>query len=65
MTEIVAVTSGTERVNASIRLELRRSGKPIPENDIWIAALARQHTLVVLSNDRHSDFVDDLARIAF
>ena len=49
--EIVSATSDTASVYASVRLELRRSGKPIPENDIWIAALARQHTLAVLSND--------------
>ena len=44
-TEIVGVTSDTASVYASIRLELRRSGRPIPDNDIWIAALARQHAL--------------------
>lgn len=31
----------------------------------WIAALARQHDLPVLSNDRHLDAVDGVRRIAF
>ena len=51
-------------VYATIRLELRGSGNPIPESDTWIAALARQHALAVLSNDCNFDFVDNLTRIA-
>ena len=40
-----------------LQLELKRSGTPIPVNDAWIAALARQHDLPVLSNDSHFDAV--------
>jgi predicted nucleic acid-binding protein len=32
---------------ADIHLELRQAGRPIPTNDIWIAALCRQHRLSV------------------
>jgi tRNA(fMet)-specific endonuclease VapC len=39
---------------------LRRKGKPIPENDVWIAALARQHQLTLLTRDTHFGAVDDL-----
>ena len=46
-------------------LELKRLGSPIPPNDVWIAALARQHVLPVLSNDSHFDAVDRIQRIAF
>lgn len=38
---------------------------PIPVNDAWIAALARQHDLPVLSNDSHFDAVEGVQRIAF
>jgi tRNA(fMet)-specific endonuclease VapC len=38
---------------------------PIPANDTWIAALARQHGLPVLSNDAHFDVVAGIQRIAF
>ena len=48
---------------AAIGLELRRSGKPIPANDLWIAALCRQHSLPLLSRDRHFDVVKGLERI--
>ena len=37
---------------AAIRQELRDAGSPIPTNDVWIAALAREHRLAVLTRDR-------------
>lgn len=36
------------------------NSKPIPENDIWTAALALEHGLVVLSKDRHFAEVEGL-----
>ena len=42
---VLAVTSETSHIYADIRHELRVTGQPIPENDLWIAALARQHEL--------------------
>ena len=65
LAEIAAVTSSTAAAYADIRLELKRAGTPIPPNDVWIAALARQHALPVLSNDVHFDAVADVRRIAF
>jgi len=38
---------------AAIRQELRDSGSPIPTNDVWIAALAREYRCPVLTRDRH------------
>ena len=49
---------------ALIRLELRLRGLPIPANDAWIAALARQHDQPVLSRDRHYEAISALRRIA-
>ncbi|HYN21267.1 MAG TPA: PIN domain-containing protein [Thermoanaerobaculia bacterium] len=37
----------------------------MPENDLWIAALARQHNQPVVSRDGHFDDVSDLRRIAW
>ena len=65
LTEIALVTSATADAYADIRLELRRRGTPIPPNDVWIAALARQHGLALLSNDGHFDTVDGVRRIGF
>ena len=50
---------------AVIKDGLKRGGRKIPENDIWIAALARQHTMAVLSRDRHFDFVEGVERIGW
>ena len=50
---------------AEITTELRRAGKPIPTNDLWIAALCRQHALPLLSRDRHFDFVSGIQRISW
>ena len=38
---------------AEIKLELRKKGRPIPENDIWIAACAHTYGLSVATFDRH------------
>ena len=65
LAEIATVTSATADAYADIRLELKRQATPIPPNDVWIAALARQHGLAVLSNDGHFDVVDGIRRIAF
>ena len=65
LTEIATITSATADAYADIRLELKQRGAPIPPNDVWIAALARQHALPVLSNDSHFDAVDRTQRIAF
>ena len=65
LTEIATITSATADPYAAIRLELKRLGTPIPPNDVWIAALARQHDLAVLSSDSHFDLVDHIKRIAF
>ncbi len=62
---ILNVTSQTSRVYAEIRHELRLAGQPIPENDLWIAALARQHRLPLVTNDAHFDQVSGVRRLAW
>ena len=52
----------TARHYAAIRLELKAAGNPIPANDVWIAALSRQHAIPVMSRDSHFDFVGGLRR---
>lgn len=41
------------REYGEIKQELRALGKPIPENDIWIAAIARRWELCLVTRDRH------------
>lgn len=49
--------SAFTRKHGEIERALRRAGKPIPTNDIWIAASAMQHGLVVLTTDEHFDHI--------
>lgn len=44
---------------------LRLKGCPIPENDIWIAAVAHQHGLTLVTRDKHFDQIDGLKVIAW
>lgn len=60
---VLDVTEQTAYEYAAIHLELRRAGKPIPTNDLWIAALTRQHGLPLMSRDRHFDAVSGIRRI--
>lgn len=59
---VLAVDSLTAREYADVRSELRATGKPIPVNDTWIAALARQHGLEIASKDAHFDCVAGITR---
>jgi predicted nucleic acid-binding protein len=60
--DILQVTEETAITYAALRIALKRSGRPIPANDAWIAALALQHHLPVLSRDAHFDMVPGLDR---
>jgi tRNA(fMet)-specific endonuclease VapC len=62
---MLAVDEATAEHYAEVREELKRKARPIPANDLWIAALARQHRLPILSRDRHFDFVPGLKRIGW
>ena len=61
--KVLEVDERTTHHYATIGLELKGMGKPIPTNDLWIAALCRQHSLALLSNDRHFDVIAGLRRI--
>ena len=63
--DILAVTEETAASYAGLRVTLRRKGRPIPANDVWIAALALQHRLPLLSRDRHFDVVPGLRRTSW
>jgi len=45
---------------SAVKFGLRKKGRPIPENDVWIAAIARQHELTLISRDTHFEVIDDL-----
>jgi predicted nucleic acid-binding protein len=61
----LAVDESTAGLYAEVRDELKHSGRPMPSNDLWIAALVRQYGLPLLSRDGHFDFVAGLKRIGW
>jgi len=62
---ILDVDERTTLSYSAVRTELKRAGTPIPSNDVWIAALCRQHSLPLLSRDRHFDAVAGIQRLAW
>ena len=62
---ILDIDERTTDSYSRIGLELKQKGKPIPANDLWIASLCRQHSLPLVSRDRHFDFVDGLRRLSW
>ncbi len=48
-----------------IKAKLRIKGRPLPENDIWIAAIALQHKLILVTRDAHFQEVENLQRVAW
>jgi len=62
---VLACDIGTSREYGRIKNLLHKKGHPIPENDIWIAALAIEHGLTLVSRDEHFKKVDELKRAAW
>jgi tRNA(fMet)-specific endonuclease VapC len=60
---ILNITEQTTHHYAAIHGELRQAGTPIPTNDLWIAALCREHELPLLSRDPHFDVVAGIRRV--
>jgi tRNA(fMet)-specific endonuclease VapC len=53
----------TARIYARVHRELRQQGRPIPTNDMWIAALALQHGLALDTRDVHFQQVPGLTLV--
>lgn len=63
--DVLSIEEATTEHYADIGLELKKIGKPIPTNDMWIAALCRQHSLPLMSQDHHFDAVSGIERISW
>ena len=62
---ILDIDERTTDSYSRIGLELKQKGKPIPANDLWIASLCRQHSLPLVSRDKHFDLVAGLRRFGW
>ena len=58
---VLSCDTDTARRYGEIKNMLRIKGRPLPENDIWIAAIALQHELDLATRDVHFDEIDNLA----
>ncbi len=48
-----------------IKAELERIGSRIPENDLWIAAIAREHQLPLVTRDLHFSRITEIRTLAW
>lgn len=62
---LLSITPATTECYAEIFHELKLNGRPIPQNDLWIAALALEHGLKILSRDTHFDYVSGISRLGW
>ena len=63
--EVLGCDLETARQYGDVKNDLREKGRPIPENDVWIATIALQHGLTLVSRDTHFDEVSGLVRDAW
>lgn len=57
---VLVCNTETARRYGAIKSKLREMGRPIPENDLWIAAIAQQHDLILVTRDAHFNEVERL-----
>ncbi|NJR63817.1 MAG: type II toxin-antitoxin system VapC family toxin [Cyanobacteria bacterium CRU_2_1] len=62
---ILGCDAATARQYGEVKNKLRLEGRPLPENDVWIAALALQHALVLVTRDAHFQEVENLQTVAW
>jgi len=57
---IVSCDLDVAREYGRLKQRLKERGRPLPENDTWIAAAAKHHRMVLVTRDRHFEDVEDL-----
>ena len=58
--KIFGIDEDTAEFYAMILDELRKKGKPVPTNDIWIASVAFQYGFPLFTKDRHFEQISGL-----
>ena len=62
--EVLSLGVDTADHYAACKAALKRAGRPIPENDIWIAAVALEHGLPLFSKDAHFSWIPGVELVA-
>jgi predicted nucleic acid-binding protein len=58
--ETVPIDEETAEFYAKIYWDLKRKGRPVPSNDMWVAASAMRHGLALFTFDEHFKNIDGL-----
>lgn len=58
---VLTCDSETAKYYGQIKYQLHSIGKPIPENDIWIASITKQHELILITRDEHFKYVKNIS----
>ena len=61
--QLIGIDEDTAEFYSEIQTALKKKGKPIPTNDIWIAATALQHGLKLYAKDQQFKFVPGLVLV--
>jgi tRNA(fMet)-specific endonuclease VapC len=61
--DLLVVDDDTTHHYAQVREALRAKGRPLPENDVWIAALCLQHDRTLVTRDGDFEHVDALVSV--
>ena len=62
---VLPILESTTTTYASIRHDLKQAGTPIPENDIWVSALALEYKLPVVTRDTHFQLAGQVKSISW
>lgn len=55
---VIDIDSSTAKIYGELIAALYKKGKPLPTNDVWIAACAKQHNFILITRDKHFDEID-------
>ena len=62
---VLSCDEKTSECYGVLKNQLHKKGRPIPENDLWLAALAHQHNLILVTRDRHFQEIEQLRTTAW
>jgi tRNA(fMet)-specific endonuclease VapC len=58
--DVLLPTRATAEHYARLVVQLKRAGTPVPDYDVWIAALALEHELMLITGDSHFECIPQL-----
>ena len=61
--EVLLPGRETAEQYARLFVQLKRAGTPVPDNDLWIAALTLENDLALITRDRHFDNIPQLLTV--